>query len=122
MRKTKNDIKKLQVAGFYRDVDLGEPIRCSIQTLRRRKPKSRVYDLNDDNRYQLLEMCVDYDMPGYEDEDEIALPYVVTIDRATTKVLSIRRNWDEEDKLKLRRQHFVQYTYVSPASVFMVWA
>jgi hypothetical protein len=117
MRKTKNEIKKLQVAGFYRDVDLGEPQMFNTD-IEKKKAEEQGYDLNEDNRYQLLEMCVDYDMPGYEDEDEIALPYVVTIDRATTKVLSIRRNWNEDDKLKLRRQHFVQYTYIPGFGVY----
>ena len=117
MRKTKNDIKKLQVAGFYRDVDLGEPQLFNTD-IEKKKAEEQGYDLNEDNRYQLLEMCVDYNLPGYEDEDEIAVPYVVTIDRATTKILSIRRNWNEEDKLKLRRQHFVQYTYVPGFGVY----
>lgn len=117
MRKTKNEIKKLQVAGFYRDVDLGEPQLFNTD-IEKKKAEEQGYDLNEDNRYQLLEMCVDYDMPGYEDEDGIALPYVVTIDRATTKVLSIRRNYNEDDKLKLRRQHFVQYTYIPGFGVY----
>ena len=117
MRKTKNEIKKLQVTGFYRDVDLGEP-QLFHTDIEKKKAEEQGYDLNEDNRYQLLEMCVDYDLPGYEDEDGIAVPYVVTIDRATTKVLSIRRNWNEEDKLKLRRQHFVQYTYVPGFGVY----
>jgi hypothetical protein len=59
-----------------------------------------------------LEVHIDYDLPGYEDEDGIALPYVITIDRGTTEVLSIRRNWSEDDDRRLKRQHFVQYTYV----------
>lgn len=117
MRKTKNEIKKLQVAGFYRDIDLGEPQLFNTD-IEKKKAEEQGYDLNEDNRHQLLEMCVDYDMPGYEDEDGIALPYVVTIDRATTKVLSIRRNYNEDDKLKLRRQHFVQYTYVPGFGVY----
>ena len=117
MRKTKNEIRKLQVAGFYRDVELGEPQMFSTD-IEKKKADEQGYDLNEDNRYQLLEMCVDYDMPGYEDEDEIAVPYVVTIDRGTTKVLSIRRNWNEDDKLKLRRQHFVQYTYIPGFGVY----
>ncbi len=117
MRKTKNDIKKLQVAGFYRDVELGEPstFHSDIET---RKAEDQGFTLTEDNRYQLLEICVDYDMPGYEDEDGIALPYVVTIDRSTTQVLAIRRNWDEKDELKLKNQHFVQYTYVPGFGVY----
>ena len=117
MRKTKNDIKKLQVAGFYREVQLGEPqtFHSDIET---RKAEDQGFSLTDDNRYQLLEICVDYDMPGYEDEDGIALPYVVTIDRSTTEVLAIRRNWREADELKLKNQHFVQYTYVPGFGVY----
>ena len=111
MRKTKNEIKKLQVAGFYRDVDLGEP--QTIHTdIEKKKAEDQGFNLTDDDRYQILEIHVDYDMPGYEDEDEIALPYIVTIDRGTNKVLAVRRNWEEEDLRKLKRDHFVQYTYV----------
>lgn len=117
MRKTKNDIKKLQVAGFYRDVDLGEPVTFHSD-IEKRKAEDQGFTLTDDDRYQILEICVDYDMPGYEDEDGIALPYVVTIDRSTTEVLAIRRNWDETDKLKLKNQHFVQYTYVPGFGVY----
>ena len=117
MRKTKNEVRKLQVAGFYRDVELGEPVTFHTD-IEKKKAEEQGFTLSDDNRYQLLEMCVDYDMPGYEDEDGIALPYVVTIDRNTTKVLSVRRNWNEEDPLRLKRQHFVQYTYVPGFGVY----
>lgn len=111
MRKTKNDIKKLQVSGFYRDVELGEPV--SIHTdVEKKKAEDQGYSLTDDDRYQILEVHIDYDLPGYEDEDGIALPYVITIDRGTTEVLSIRRNWSEDDERRIKRQHFVQYTYV----------
>jgi len=111
MRKTKNDIRKLQTAGFYRDVELGEP--TTIHTdIEKQKAKDQGYSVTDDERYQILEIHVDYDMPGYEDEDGIALPYVVTIDRATTEVMAVRRNWDKDDKQRLKRQHFVQYTYI----------
>lgn len=111
MRKTKNDIKKLQVSGFYKDVDLGEPmiLRTDVE---KKKAEDQGFSLTDDDRYQILEIHVDYDLPGYEDEDEIALPYVITIDRGTSKVLAIRRNWNPEDARKLKRDHFVQYTYV----------
>ena len=111
MRKTKNDMKKLQVAGFYRDVELGEPqvIHTDIE---KKKAEDQGFTLTDDDRYQILEIHVDYDLPGYEDEDGIALPYVVTIDRGTNKVLAVRRNWNPEDERKLKRDHFVQYTYI----------
>ena len=117
MRKTKNDIRKLQVAGFYRDVDLGEP-RMIHTDIEKKKAEDQGYSLTDDDRYQILEIGVDWDMPGYEDPDGIARPYMVTIDRATTKVLSVYRNWDEDDKLKKRNQHIVQYTYVPGFGVY----
>ena len=111
MRKTKNDIKKLQVSGFYRDVDLGEP-QSFFSDIEKKKAEDQGYTLTDDDRYQVYEIHVDYDLPGYEDEDGIALPYVITIDRGTNEVLAIRRNWNEDDEQKLKRQHFVQYTYI----------
>jgi len=111
MRKTKNELAKLMAAGFYREVDLGEP--TTIHTdIEKQKAKDQGYSITDDERYQTLEVHVDYDMPGYKDEDGIALPYVVTIDRATTEVLAIRRNWNPDDENRLKRQHFVQYTYI----------
>jgi len=111
MRKTKNDIKKLQVSGFYCDVELGEP-QILHTDVEKKKAEDQGFSLTEDDRYQILEVHVDYDLPGYEDEDEIALPYVITIDRGTNKVLAIRRNWNPEDDRKLKRDHFVQYTYV----------
>ena len=111
MRKTKNDVKKLQVAGFYRDVELGEPVMIH-NDVEKKKAEEQGYSVTDDERYQFLEIQVDYDMPGYEDDDGIALPYIVTIDKGTNKVLSVYRNWNETDPKKLKRQHFVQYDYV----------
>jgi hypothetical protein len=109
MRKTENEIKKLQVAGFYMDVELGEPVRF-FTDIEKKKAEEQGYTLTDDERYQVLEIHVDWDMPGYE--DEVPLPYVVTVERGTQTVLSIRRNWNEDDSKKLKRQHFVQYTYI----------
>jgi len=111
MRKTKNEIRKLQVAGFYRDIDLGEPVHFYTD-VEKKKAEEQGYSVSDDDRYQLLEVQVDIDLPGYEDEDGIALPYIITIDRGTNNVLSIYRNWDEGDEKRLKRQHFVQYDYV----------
>jgi hypothetical protein len=111
MRKTKNDVRKLQVAGFYRDVELGEPVMIH-NDVEKKKAEEQGYSVTDDDRYQFLEIQVDYDMPGYEDEDGVALPYIVTIDRGTSKVLSVYRNWNEDDTKKIKRQHFVQYDYV----------
>ena len=111
MRKTKNEVKKLQVAGFYRDVDLGEPVTMHTD-VEKKKAEDQGYSLTDDDRYQIIEVHIDYEMPGDEDEDGIALPYVVTIDRASNEVLAIRRNWEPDDENKLKRQHFVQYDYI----------
>lgn len=111
MRKTKNEVRKLQVSGFYIDEDLGEPVQTSTN-IEKKKAEMQGYSITDDDRYQFLEMQVDYDMPGFESEDGVAYPYIVTIDRGTSKVLSIYRNWEEQDKTRLKRQHFVQYTYI----------
>jgi hypothetical protein len=117
MRKTKNEIRKLQVSGFYLDVDLGEP--TSIHSdIEKKKAEDQGFSLTDDDRYQVLESHVDYDLPGYEDPDGIALPYVITIDRASTKVLAIRRNWKKGSEVKIKRNHFVQYTYIPGFGVY----
>jgi hypothetical protein len=111
MRKSKNELKKLQVAGFYCNVELGEPSNLHTD-VEKKKADEQGYSVTDDDRYQIYEIQVDYDLPGYEDEDGIALPYIITIDVGTNKVLSIYRNWNESDDKKLKRQHFVQYDYV----------
>jgi hypothetical protein len=117
MRKTKNEIVKLQQAGFYLDVDIGEPDRATDEINKAKDKETGFSDLNDD-RFTLYECHVDLDLKGFEDEDEdgeptgIALPYVVTFIRGTNTVLSIRRNWREDDPLKLKRQHFVHYQYI----------
>jgi len=117
MRKTKNEMRKLQVSGFYRDIELGEPV--FIQTdIEKHKADQQGYKVSDDDRYQILEIHADLDIEGYEDLGEdgeptgIALPYVVTIERGTGEVLAIRRNYDPEDHKKLKRQHFVDYIYI----------
>ena len=111
MRKTKNDIRKLQVAGFYSDIDLGEPVATHTD-VEKKKAEDQGYSINDDDRYQIYEVQIDLDIAGYEDDDEIAVPYIVTIDVGTGSILSIYRNWDEEDKMRLKRQHLVQYDYI----------
>jgi len=111
MRKTKNEVRKLQVAGFYRDLDLGEPVMM-FNDVEKKKAEEQGYSVTDDDRYQFGEIQVDYDLPGFEDPDGIALPYIVTVDRGTNKVMSIYRNWKQDDEKKLKRQHFVQYDYV----------
>jgi hypothetical protein len=111
MRKSKNELRKLQVAGFYCDVELGEPTNLHTD-VEKKKADEQGYSVTDDDRYQIYEIQVDYDLPGYEDPDGIALPYIITIDVGTNKILSIYRNWSEDDEKKLKRQHFVQYDYV----------
>jgi len=112
MRKTKNELKKLQAGGFYRDVDLGEP-QAFHTDIEERKAEEGGYSLTDDDRYSLYEVHADLVIEGVdEDDDEIAKPYVVTIERGSNEVLAIRRNWNEEDDLMLKRQHFVHYVYV----------
>ena len=117
MRKTKNELRKLQVAGFYRDIDLGEPMTV-LDEVEKQKALETGFTANADNRFQLLEMHVNLDLEGYEDKDKhgeptgIALPYVVTIEKGTSEILAIRRNWLEDDPLKERRQHFVHYGYI----------
>jgi len=112
MRKTKNELKKLQAMGFYREVDLGDPQPFHTD-IEKRKAEEGGYSITDDDRYAIYEVHADLIIEGIdEDEDEIAKPYVVTIERGTGNVLAIRRNWSEEDPLMLKRQHFVHYVYV----------
>ena len=118
MKKTPNEIRKLQVSGFYRDVDLPTPTPDigQIQEEYNKLTGSNVnYEV--DQRHTLLEMVVDYDLPGFEDtqggeQTGIALPYVITIDKGSRKILSIKRNWNEEDPQKLKVEHFIHYTYL----------
>lgn len=111
MRKTPNEVKKLQVAGFYREVDLGEPVQTHTD-IEKKKAEHQGFTLTDDNRYQLCEIQVDWEVPGDEDPNGIARPYIVTLEKGTNKVLSVYRNWEEDDENQLKRQHFVQYTYI----------
>tara|TARA_R100001129_G_scaffold110251_2_gene75659 strand:+ start:2263 stop:4710 length:2448 start_codon:yes stop_codon:yes gene_type:complete len=112
MRKTKNELKKLQANGFYRDVELGEP-QPYHNDIEKRKAEEGGYSLTDDYRYSVYEVHADLVIDGIDDsEDEIAKPYVVTIERGSNEVLAIRRNWNSDDELMLKRQHFVHYVYV----------
>jgi hypothetical protein len=117
MRKTENEVKKLQEAGFYIDVDLGEPTH-ELDDIEKQKAEEQGMSAINDDRFRLLEMHVDLDLAGFEHKDKkgketgIALPYVVTVEKSTNKVLAIRRNWYEDDELHIKRQHFVHYQYI----------
>ena len=111
MRKTKNDLRKLQVNGFYRDIDLGEP-QTFHTDIEEKKAEDGGFSLTDDDRYAMYEIHADLVIEGVDDEEDIAKPYVVTIERGSNEILAIRRNWNEDDALTLKRQHFVHYVYV----------
>jgi hypothetical protein len=117
MRKTENELRRLQVAGFYLDIDLGTPAN-TLDEVEKKIAEKMGFRASTDDRYKLLEMHVDLDLPGYEDKDEdghltgVALPYVVTLEKGSTTILAIRRNWDPNDETKQKRQHFVHYGYV----------
>ena len=116
MRKTPNEVKKLQYAGFWRDVELPEPVN-SLDEVEKKIAEKMGFRATTDDRYKILEMQVDLDLPGYEDEEDgevtgIALPYIITIDKANSTILAIRRNWRPEDEHHKKRSHFVHYGYV----------
>jgi len=111
MRKTPNELKKLQVAGFYRDIDLGEPF-LDIDEAEKKIAEKLGFNPTEDDRYKILEMHVNLDLENGDSEDGIALPYVVTIEKSEGTILAIRRNWNPDDKLKAKRQHFVHYGYI----------
>ena len=117
MRKTPNELKKLQAAGFYRDEDLGDPTN-TFDEVEKKIAEKMGFRASSDDRFKILEMHVDIDLPGYpdlDDDDEetgIARPYVITIEKGTETVLAIRRNWHPDDKTKQKRNHFVHYSYI----------
>ena len=117
MRKTENDLRKLQVAGFYADIDLGEP-NNNLDDVEKKIAEKMGFRATSDDRYKLLEINVNLDLEGYEHTDKdgeptgIALPYIVTIEKGSSTCLAIRRNWNEGDKLYTKRQHYVHYGYV----------
>jgi hypothetical protein len=117
MRKTENELKRLQHAGFYRDVDLGEPNNV-LDEVEKKIAEKLGFKASTDDRYKILEMHVDIDLIGYEHKDEdgketgIALPYVVTIEKGSNTILAIRRNWEPDDETHQKRQHFVHYGYI----------
>ena len=117
MRKTKNDLRRLMVAGFYKDIDLPEP-QNTLDEVEKKIAERMGFRATSDDRYKLLEMQVYLDLPGYEDKDEkgkdtgIGLPYIVTIEKTSQEILAIRRNWHPEDETCQKRNHFVHYPYI----------
>ena len=111
MRKTKTELKKLQADGFYRDLELGEPIEY-FSDIEKKKAEEGGYTLTSDDRFALYEVHTYTNIRGVDDEDDLPKPYVITIVKGTNEVLSIRRNWDPDDDRQLKRQHFVHYIYV----------
>ena len=118
MKRTSNEIRKLQVSGFYKDIELGAPSNDTDrieEKYNKLTGDSSSYDL--DSRHTILEIQVNLDLAGFEDKEGeeptgIALPYVVSIDLGSREILSIRRNWYEGDDLKTKREHFVHYQYI----------
>ena len=117
MRKTTNDVRRLQHDGFYRDVELGEPVR-TMDEVEKKIAEKLGFRATEDNRFKLLEMQVELDLPGYEHRDEddketgIALPYIITMEKSTGTILAIRRNWNPDDETYQKRAHFVHYPYI----------
>ena len=111
MRKTKNEMLRLQVSGFYSGIELGEPSPFHTD-IEEKKAEEGGYDITDDDRYTVYEIHAELDIEGVDEEDGLAKPYIVTIERGTGEILAIRRNWDESDMLNMKRQHFVHYVYV----------
>ena len=117
MRKTENELRRLQVAGFYRDIDLGDPVN-TMDEVEKKIAEKMGFKATTDDRYKLLEMQVYLDLEGYEDKDDngeptgIALPYIVTIEKGTQTVLAVRRNWEPDSDTRQKRSHFVHYGYV----------
>lgn len=123
MRKTKNEVIKLQASGFYRDIDLGEPRKGELDEVEKKIAENMGFNATSDERFKILEMHVDLDLSEYDEKDPeadseetemggIALPYVVTIEKNTQTVLAIYRNWQPDDEKKLKREHFVHYPYI----------
>jgi hypothetical protein len=123
MRKTENELRRLQIAGFYRDVEIGDP-QSSLDEVEKKIAEKLGFRATTDDRYKILEMHVDLDLPGFEHTDDkgketgLALPYVVTIEKNTSTILAIRRNWDPEDDTHQKRQHFVHYTYIPGFGIY----
>lgn len=117
MRKTKQEVQRLQYDGFWMDVELGEPPRTQTD-LQKAKDRETGLSAINDSRYVIYEVCIDYDLPGFEDKDKngqptgLALPYIITYVDGLNQILSIRRNWREDDDNRQKRLHYVHYQYI----------
>ena len=117
MRKTEHEMRSLQISGFYRDVDLGSP-QSSLDEVEKKIAEKLGFRATSDDRFKVYEVQTNLDLPGYEHTDKngettgMGLPYVVTIEKGTSTVLSIRRNWKEGDRLHAKQKHFVHYGYI----------
>jgi len=116
MRKTENELRRLQHGGFYRDVELGTPENV-LDEIEKKIAEKMGFRATTDDRYKILEMHVHLDLKGFEHKEDgketgIALPYVVTIEKGSSEVLAIRRNWEPDDETYQPRQHFVHYFYI----------
>jgi hypothetical protein len=112
IRKTPNDLKKLQVAGFYRDIELSDPMHQPEQIRDEKNKLIGTVEVGEAEYHTLYEISVDLDLDGFEDPLGIALPYVVTIDMDSREVLSVRRNYDEQDEQRKKILNFVHYQYI----------
>lgn len=117
MRKTENELLRLQLDGFYRDVELGAP-QNTLDEVEKKIAEKLGFRATTDSRYKLIEMQVDLDLPGFEHKDDkgnktgLKLPYIVTIEYGSMTVLAVRRNWEPDDETYQKRQHFVHYPYI----------
>ena len=117
MRKNENELRKLQIAGFYRDIDLGTP-QNTLDEVEKKIAEKLGFRATSDDRYKVLEMSVDVDLPGFEHKDDsgdatgVALPYMITLEKGSGKILAVRRNWQPDDETYQKRQHLVHYGYV----------
>ena len=116
MRKSENDLRKLQVSGFYRDIDLGSP-HSTLDEVEKKIAEKLGFRATTDDRFKILEIQTNLDLPGFEHEEDgeltgIGLPYVVTIEKNTAEVLSIRRNWKDGDKKHQKLKHLVHFGYI----------
>jgi len=117
MRKTENELLRLQLDGFYRDVELGAP-QNTLDEVEKKIAEKLGFRATTDSRYKLIEMQVDLDLPGFEHTDDkgnktgLKLPYIVTIEYGSMTVLAVRRNWEPDDETYQKRQHFVHYPYI----------